>query len=126
MMNNPDNIIHNLNNNNINISISNLFKEFSNKLINEVIKINQNTNKRLDNIEKKINLNKEEINTNMGNMKQINIPKTIYINNNKNNKPISKQKKNYLSLYENNHTLIRSQNFNDEIDYFENDSAHNS
>ena len=92
-MNNPDNIIHNLNNNNINISISNLFKEFSNKLINEVIKINQNTNKRLDNIEKKINLNKEEINTNMGNMKQINIPKTIYINNNKNNKPISKQKK---------------------------------
>lgn len=93
MMNNPDNIIHNLNNNNINISISNLFKEFSNKLINEVIKINQNTNKRLDNIEKKINLNKEEINTNMGNMKQINIPKTIYINNNKNNKPISKQKK---------------------------------
>ena len=106
MMNNPDNIIHNLNNNNINISIINLFKEFSNKLINEVIKIN--------------------LNTNMGNMKQINIPKTIYINNNKNNKPISKQKKNYLSLYENNHTLIRSQNFNDEIDYFENDSAHNS
>lgn len=104
-------------------------------MINEVIKINQNTNKRLDNIEKKINLNKEEINNNMGNMQQINIPKTKYINNNKNNKPISKQKNNYLSFsqnikhnktYENNHTLSRSQNFNDEIDYFENDSAHNS
>ena len=92
-------------------------------MINEVIKINQNTNKRLDNIEKEINLNKEELNTNMGNMPQINIPKTKYINKNKNNKPISK-KNNYLSLnqnirhnktYENNHTFSRSQNFNDEI-----------
>lgn len=38
MINNSDNKINNLSNNNINISISNLFKEFSNKLINEVIK----------------------------------------------------------------------------------------